>query len=151
ENLSQLKGAAMKAGQLLSLDANDYFPPEAIEILSKLQAQAEPIAWDKLREVFIEDLGEARLREFESLSTVASASASIGQVHRGRLNGRDVALKIQYPGVTDSIDSDLSILKRLAQGFLTVTGRKIDLTELFDELAIVLGQEADYRLERENM
>ena len=151
ENLSQLKGAAMKAGQLLSLDASDFFPPEAVEILAKLQSQADPVAWETLRQVFVEDLGEERLREFTSYATLASASASIGQVHRGHLHGRDVAIKIQYPGVADSIDSDLAILKRLAQGFVSVTGRKMDLSELFDELAMVLKQEADYRSERENM
>jgi aarF domain-containing kinase len=151
EHLSQLKGAAMKAGQLLSLDASDYFPPEAIEILSKLQGQADPMKWEQLRVVLEEDLGAEKLAQFENLSETAAASASIGQVHRARLNGRDVAIKIQYPGIADSIDSDLSILKTVAQSMLTLTGRRIDLKELFDELSIVLKQEADYELERENM
>ncbi|MES2964386.1 MAG: AarF/ABC1/UbiB kinase family protein [Bdellovibrionota bacterium] len=151
EQLSQLKGAAMKAGQLLSLDAGDYFPPEAVEILSKLQGKAEPVPWDELRTVIEGDLGEEKIAQFETLSIEPSASASIGQVHRGRLRGRDVAIKIQYPGVADSVESDLKILKTVAQSLLTLTGRRIDLDELFLELAIVLKQEADYTLELANM
>lgn len=157
EQLSQLKGAAMKAGQLLSLDAADYFPPEAVEILSKLQGKADPIDWSIVREVIVEDLGEEKLREFKGLSIVPAASASIGQVHRAKLEvaGRgltDVAIKVQYPGIADSIDSDLKILKTLAQSLLTVTGRRnIDLDEAFEELALVLHQEANYELERKHM
>ena len=155
DQLSQLKGAAMKAGQLLSLDAADYFPPEAVEVLSKLQGKAEPIDWSVVREVIVEDLGEERLRDFKGLSIIPAASASIGQVHRARLmiDGveRDVAIKIQYPGIADSIDSDLKILKTVASSMLTVTGRRIDLDETFEELALVLHQEANYELERKHM
>ncbi len=155
EQLSQLKGAAMKAGQLLSLDAADYFPPEAVEVLSRLQGKAEPIDWSIVREVLVEDLGEEKIKDFKGLSIVPAASASIGQVHRARLmvDGveRDVAIKIQYPGIADSIDSDLKILKTLASSLLTVTGRRIDLDETFDELALVLHQEANYELERKHM
>ncbi|MEK7356523.1 MAG: AarF/ABC1/UbiB kinase family protein [Bdellovibrionota bacterium] len=151
EQLSQLKGAAMKAGQLLSLDAGDYFPPEAVEILSKLQGKAEPAPWEELRSVLVAELGEEKIAQFETLSTEPSASASIGQVHRARLDGRDVAVKIQYPGVSDSVDSDLKILKAVAQSLLTLSGRRMDLDELFAELATVLNQEADYNLELANM
>jgi aarF domain-containing kinase len=151
EHLSQLKGAAMKAGQLLSLDAADYFPPEAVEALSKLQGKADPVDWEILREVLVEDLGEEKIADFKGLSIVPAASASIGQVHRAKLNGRDVAIKIQYPGIADSIDSDLKILKTIAQSLLTVTGRRIDLDETFEELGLVLHQEANYDLERKHM
>lgn len=151
EQLAQLKGAAMKAGQLLSLDAADYFPPEAVEILSRLQGKADPVPWPELRKVLVEDLGEEKISSFETLSTEPAASASIGQVHRARLGGRDVAVKIQYPGVAESVDSDLKILKTVGQSLLTLSGRRIDLDELFDELAIVLNQEADYALELANM
>lgn len=151
EHLSQLKGAAMKAGQLLSLDAADYFPAEAVEVLSKLQGKAEPMDWAIVRRVLVEDLGEDKIADFKGLSIVPAASASIGQVHRAKLNGRDVAIKIQYPGIVDTIDSDLRILKTLAQTLLTVTGRKIELDETFEELGLVLHQEANYELERAHM
>jgi aarF domain-containing kinase len=151
EHLSQLKGAAMKAGQLLSLDAQDYFPPEAVELLSKLQGQAEPVSWDILEKTLLEELGPEKAAELKNLSQTPAASASIGQVHRANLSGHEVAIKIQYPGIADSIDSDLSILRTLAQSFISLTGRKMDLTELFEELALVLKQEANYSLELENM
>ena len=155
EHLAQLKGAAMKAGQLLSLDASDFFPPEAVEMLSKLQGQADPVEWSVIHKVLLEDLGADKLKDFTNLSERATASASIGQVHRATLQTpggpRDVAIKIQYPGVADSIDSDLAILRTLAQSFVSLSGRKMDLGELFAELAVVLKQEADYKRERENM
>lgn len=151
EQLSKMKGAAMKAGQLLSMDAADYFPPEAVEILSKLQGKAEPVDWSIMREVLVEDLGEERIEDFKQLSILPAASASIGQVHRAKLNGREVAIKIQYPGIADSIDSDLKILKTLAQTLMNVSGRKINLDETFDELALVLHQEANYELEMKHM
>lgn len=153
ESLAQLKGAAMKAGQLLSIDSLDLFPPEALEILSKLQKQAEPAEWQELYQVLQQELGAEGLREFSYIQESAAASASIGQVHRGRLaNGeREVAIKVQYPGVVDSIDSDLSILQTIAQSFMRLTGRQMDLTEIFGELNSVLRQESDYEIELANM
>ena len=152
DQLSQLKGAAMKAGQLLSLDAADFFPAEAVEILSKLQGKAEPMDWSIVREVLSEDLGEEKIADFKGLSIVPAASASIGQVHRAKLNGQDVAIKIQYPGIADSIDSDLKILKTLAQTLFSISGRRgINLDEAFEELKLVLHQEANYELERAHM
>lgn len=151
ENLSQLKGAAMKAGQLLSLDSSDFLPPEVIEILSKLQDSAEPVPFEKLRAVLREDLSQKELGEISDLQEKAFAAASIGQVHRARHKGQDIVLKIQYPGVADSIDSDLRILKKVAQGFLSVSGRQMALDALFDEMKVVLRNEADYEYERECM
>lgn len=151
ENLSQLKGAAMKAGQLLSLDAADYFPPEAIEILSKLQASADPAEFDEVKGVLIAELGRERLARVDSIDETPAAAASIGQVHRARFNGRDIALKVQYPGVRESIDSDLALLEKLASGLLTLTGKKMELHELFEELGTVLRAEADYENERRHL
>ena len=151
ENLSQMKGAAMKVGQLLSIDAGDYFPPEAMAILAKLQSSAEPIDFDVVRQVLVETIGEKKLGDFDDLNPTPDAAASIGQVHRARLRGHDVAIKVQYPGVAESIDSDLKILKRVAKSFLGVSGRTIDLQPLFDEFRRVLEQEADYGAEFELM
>lgn len=148
ENLSQLKGAAMKAGQLLSIDSSDFLPPEVIEVLSKLQESAEPVAFEKLEKVLQEDLGE-KLEDVKDLQRKAFASASIGQVHRANYKGREIVLKIQYPGVAESIDSDLSILKRVAQGFVSVSGRHMALDGLFEEMKEILKKEADYDYERE--
>ena len=151
ENLSALKGAAMKAGQLLSLDSSDILPPEAIEVLSKLQnsAQAEDVA--KMREVLVKEWGQERLGLIEGLSENPVACASIGQVHRGEFQGKPVAIKIQYPNVSESIDSDLAILRRLSEALIGVSGKKISLKGLFEELSTVLHQEADYFYELKAM
>ena len=149
ESLGQLKGAAMKAGQLLSLDAGDFFPPEAVEILSKLQAQADPVPFETLASVLLEDLGAKRVERLAMLDPVAAASASIGQVHTAYVDGRKVAVKIQYPGVADSIDSDLAILRKLAGAFVAMSGRRMDLAPLFDEFRVVLEAESDYARERD--
>ena len=151
ENLAQMKGAAMKVGQLLSIDAGDYFPPEAMAVLAKLQSSAEPMEFDVIREVLVEDIGEKKLGDFEDLSIVPDAAASIGQVHRAKLGDKKVAIKVQYPGVADSIESDLKILKRVAKSFMGMSGREMDLTELFHEFRRVLEQEADYHAEIELM
>ncbi len=151
ENLSQMKGAAMKVGQLLSIDAGDYFPPEAMAILAKLQSSAEPVDFDVVRKVLVEDIGEKKLGDFEDLSVIADAAASIGQVHRARLFGKPVAIKVQYPGVAEAIDSDLQILKRVAKSFLGASGREMDMGPMFAEFRRVLEQEADYHAELQLM
>lgn len=147
ENLAQLKGAAMKVGQMLSIDSADYFPPEAMAILSKLQASAEPVSFDVIRRVLEEDLDAKALGELDEFQQEPDAAASIGQVHRAKLGGQDVAVKVQYPGVAESIDSDLKILRGLASTIAGATGRDVDLSQLFQELARVLKQEADYKTE----
>jgi aarF domain-containing kinase len=149
ETLGQLKGAVMKAGQLLSLDASDFLPPEAVEVLSKLQSKADPIPFDDLKTVLREDLGQTWRDRFQSFDEEPAASASIGQVHKGVVDGAPVAVKIQYPGVAESVDSDIDALRRLASAWLSVSGRRIDLAETFEELRAILHQETDYWAERE--
>lgn len=142
--LSDLKGAVMKAGQLLSIDASDLLPPEAVELLGRLQSHAEPVPFESLRAVLEEDLGPGWPALLTDLDPRAAAAASIGQVHRARYEGRSVAVKIQYPGVAQSIDSDLAMLHRISGSWLALTGRKIDLEQVFEEMRSVLHQEADY-------
>ena len=151
ESLGRLKGAFMKGGQLLSIDAGDLLPPEAREILSKLQGQADPIPFEVLRAVLVEELGAEGLLQLEGLEEQAAAAASIGQVHRARLRGEPVAVKIQYPGIAESIDSDLALLSKLAQGWLTLSRRNVDLRGTFEELGSLLHLEADYVREREHL
>ncbi|HYQ30159.1 MAG TPA: AarF/ABC1/UbiB kinase family protein [Polyangiaceae bacterium] len=146
-SLGRLKGALMKAGQLLSIDASDVLPPEAVAILAQLQAGAEPVEFETLRGVLVEELGADWARAFDSFDTRPAASASIGQVHRATFEGVAVAVKIQYPAVRESIDSDLDVLQKLGNGFLTVSRSKIDLAGVFEELRSTLHREADYRHE----
>ena len=148
ESLGRLKGAFMKAGQLLSIDASELLPPEAQRLLSSLQSSAEAVDFAVMRQVLVEDLGEEKLAMFDALSAEASASASIGQVHRARVHGLQVAVKIQYPGIRESIDADLDLVHTLVKGWLSVSRRPIDLRETFEELKNILHLEADYARER---
>jgi predicted unusual protein kinase regulating ubiquinone biosynthesis (AarF/ABC1/UbiB family) len=148
ESLGRLKGAFMKAGQLLSIDASDLLPPEAVEILAKLQGQAEPVDFDIIRGVLEHELGPERLSSLADLQTAPAASASIGQVHRATVAGVPVAIKVQYPGIAESIDSDIDLLRKLGTSFVTLSRRDIDLGGTFEELKNVLHLEADYERER---
>jgi aarF domain-containing kinase len=148
ESLGRLKGAFMKAGQLLSLDASDFLPPEALEILSKLQGQANPVDFSVMASVLEAELGPDQLAQLRELDPTPAASASIGQVHRARVLGAPVAVKIQYPGVAESIDADIALLEKLSSGWLSVTRREIDLSSTFAELRAILHLEADYQRER---
>ncbi len=148
ESLGRLKGALMKAGQLLSLDASDLLPPEAMAILAKLQGGAEPVDFDVLRGVLLEELGSDWAKGFDDFDERPAASASIGQVHRATVGGVPVAVKVQYPGVRESIDSDLDVLRKFASGWLTVTRKDIELDGVFEELRSLLHLEADYGHER---
>jgi aarF domain-containing kinase len=146
-SLSRLKGAAMKAGQLLSLDLSNYFPAEAIEVLSQLQNAAVAHPFAEVEAILNQELGVKKLKQIEGLSATPIGIASIGQVHRACFQGREIVLKVQYPGVADSIDSDLKILKKIASSFCQLTGRKMMLEPLFQEFQSVLQQEVNYRME----
>ena len=143
-SLSRLKGAAMKAGQLLSLDLGNYFPPEAIEVMSRLQNAAVAQPFSQIESLLLQELGPVKRKWIEDLFSDPIGIASIGQVHRARFQERDIVLKVQYAGVSDSIDSDLKILKTIALSFCQITGRKVSLDRLFDEFRELLRQEVDY-------
>ncbi len=151
ENLSQLKGAAMKAGQLLSMDAGDLLPPEVTLVLSKLQDQAIALDTSEVIKILKKEIGEAAFKKIKNFSEEPIASASIGQVHSATIDGSAVAIKIQYPGIDKSVSSDMAILKRMVNSLIGLFGRKIDLSELMDELTTVLIWETDYNREREFM
>ncbi|MBY0383992.1 AarF/ABC1/UbiB kinase family protein [bacterium] len=150
ENLSQLKGAAMKVGQLLSIDSSDLIPPEVLEILSQLQAKSEAIDYSQIEAVLKKEIPEPLLSELKIDSNAFSA-ASIGQVHKAVYKNQDLALKVQYPGVADTIDSDLLILSKTVGAFLTLTQKPMVVNDVFSELAKILRQETDYLREQDLM
>lgn len=99
DQLSQMRGAAMKLGQLLSMDAGQVLPPEWSTILARLQADAAPMPAFQLERQLVKQWGAQWRDEFEHFSMSPIAAASIGQVHRGKTrSGTDVAVKVQYPG-----------------------------------------------------
>ena len=151
EKLSQLRGAAMKVGQLLSMDAGDILPAELSDILARLRADAVPMPMSQVVDVMQAALGQEWEQRFKRFSFTPSAAASIGQVHKAvSLNDRQLALKIQYPGIRRSIDNDVDNVARL----LTITRllpAELDLGQLLDEAKRQLHEEADYLLEAEHL
>ncbi len=147
EKLSHLRGAAMKLGQLLSMDAGDLMPPELAELLSTLRAGATPMPMLQLANVLEENLGDGWQDQFEQFGFYPIAAASIGQVHRAiSKEGQPLAIKIQYPGVATSIDSDVdNVITLLKISRLLPEGVIAD--DLVEEAKQQLHAEADYQLE----
>ncbi|MEM8770660.1 MAG: AarF/ABC1/UbiB kinase family protein [Pseudomonadota bacterium] len=151
DQLSQLRGAAMKVGQLISMDGGDFVPPELAEILSKLRDAAHAMPPAQLKRVLNENWGRDWLTRFENFDVKPIAAASIGQVHRARTaDGRDLAIKIQYPGVRQSIDSDVDNAASLLR-LSGLTPEGVDISLLLEEAKTQLHQEADYIREAERL
>ncbi|MBN1606819.1 MAG: AarF/ABC1/UbiB kinase family protein [Polyangiaceae bacterium] len=148
--LGELKGAAMKVGQMLSLQ-EDLLPAEMREALRGLQKSAPPVGFDRMRPVLVNELGD-RYKLIARVEEQPHASASIGQVHRAQLvDGRQIVLKIQYPGIERMVSADLNNVRILARAFGALTSSKADFGEIAGELAARLTEELDYRLEAGNM
>jgi predicted unusual protein kinase regulating ubiquinone biosynthesis (AarF/ABC1/UbiB family) len=145
--LAGLRGAAMKLGQMLSLDSGLALPPELSAILARLRAEAPPMPPAQLKRALAAEWGPDWHRRFVRFEVRPIAAASIGQVHRALTrDGRDLAIKLQFPGVRASIDSDLANLAALIRGS-GVLPRGLDLTPLLDQARAQLHDEADYRRE----
>lgn len=146
KTMSELKGASMKVGQLLSMDLGEYFPPEVIKVLENLHQNSTFLPFETIKEILKEELGE-KFNELSDISEIPLAAASIGQVHSAKLNGKMVVIKIQYPDVAASIPSDLKLLKVLLKNFILIQGKEFDLDPFFNEVQEVLTKETDYKNE----
>lgn len=150
-SLSSMRGASMKLGQLLSLEAEDLLPPEAAEALATLRDAGDAMPEAQLRSVLRASWGpdwEGRFAEFDF---EPMAAASIGQVHAGTTtDGRELALKIQYPGVARSIDSDVNNLAAALRLAKILPG-DVDFDPLIEEAKRQLRDEADYATEAEHL
>jgi len=144
ESLGNLRGAAMKAGQLLSLDLDDYFPPEAIQILSQLQNQVWESPELDLAQTLKAELTEAQLLELHEIQYKPFAAASMGQVYKAKVANNPIVIKAQYPHLEQSIDNDIRTLKKIISALCLVTGRNMNLHYLFSEIEEVLLQEVNY-------
>ena len=151
DRLSHLRGAAMKLGQMISMDAGDMLPAELTAILAQLRSQAYRMPPQQLRSVLDAEWGPDWRRRFARFNATPIAAASIGQVHRAALpDGREVAIKVQYPGIRESIDSDVDNVATL----LRVSGvlpRELDLAPLLGDAKRQLHEEADYEREAAQM
>lgn len=145
--LSSLRGAAMKLGQILSLEGDDYLPTEFTGALAILRSAAHAMPNAQLHRVLGRAYGKGWERRFRRFDMEPVAAASIGQVHYAvTADGREVALKIQYPGVARSIDSDIDNLTSILRLSRLLPG-EIDLSAILVEAKRQLRQEADYRTE----
>jgi predicted unusual protein kinase regulating ubiquinone biosynthesis (AarF/ABC1/UbiB family) len=151
--LGQLKGGAMKLGQALSVF--EAALPEEVAApyraaLTKLQEAAPPLPAAAVHKVLAAELGPEWRAQFQVFSDVPAAAASIGQVHRATWSdGREVAVKIQYPGAGPALLSDLRQLSRLARVFAAMTPG-LDIKPLLAELQVRVAEELDYRLEAQS-
>ena len=151
EELARMRGAAMKLGQLLSMDAGELLPPEIAALLDRLRSDADPMPPRQLRQVLDAEWGADWLRRFARFDVRPIAAASIGQVHRALArDGRDLALKVQYPGVRASIDSDIANIAALVRWSGAVP-KGLDLAPILEEARARLHEEADYAREGRNL
>jgi len=154
DQLAAMRGAAMKAGQVLSTvefpgldeDQTEYLQQR----LASLRDSVPPVDWKRMRKVLAEDWGEDPFRVLQSIETEPAAAASIGQVYRARTrDGRDVAVKVQYPGIAEAVESDMRNL-RLLSPLLRQLVPGLDVKPLLAELRERIVEECDYELEASN-
>jgi ubiquinone biosynthesis protein len=155
EGSRQLRGAFMKLIQMLST-REDLLPGAAIDILKTTQSNVPPMDYGLIASQIRREFGKPPEQLFASLDHEAFAAASLGQVHRARLkNGQEVAVKIQYPGVDDTVEQDLGNLKLLLRTLQAVAGdimrQKIDTKTIYAELQERLLEELDYVNEARNI
>jgi predicted unusual protein kinase regulating ubiquinone biosynthesis (AarF/ABC1/UbiB family) len=144
QRLSELRGAAMKVGQLLSMDSGHLLSPQLSEILAQLREDAHQMPLGEVAQVLEQAWGASWNTHFERFTFTPIAAASIGQVHEARLkDGLRLAIKIQYPGIRRSIDSDVDNVASLLRLFSAIP-KEIDFTPLLDEAKHQLHSEADY-------
>ena len=145
--LANMRGAAMKMGQVLSMEGAEILPPEFTKALAILRDSANTMPEAQVRKVLVSEYGKDWASLFERFEFEPIAAASIGQVHRATArDGRDLALKIQYPGVARSIDSDvdnMALFMRMAN----ILPVEIDIDGIVEETKRQLRQEADYLVE----
>ena len=149
--LASLRGPAMKVGQILSLQADDLIPEEFRNALAMLRSQGYSMPDTQLRRVLGREYGKGWQERFEHFDFEPVAAASIGQLHRARKHGgRELALKIQYPGVARSVDSDVDNLAVLLRR-LDFLPTKFDVPALATEAKRQLKLETDYEAEARHL
>lgn len=151
DTLKNLRGAAMKFGQLLSLDETVILSPDLAVIFAQLQSSGYSMTPSQLKKVLNHNWGDDWLKHFKYFDVRPFAAASIGQVHKATLkSGEVVAIKVQFPGVKQSIDSDLATLKFIMKtsGMLP---ENFPLEHYLSQCGDLLKRETNYELEAENI
>lgn len=144
DGLQNLKGSALKVAQMLSMDKS-IMPQAYVDKFSLSQFSVPPLSAPLVRKTFKNYLGKLPEEMFDSFSPDAVNAASIGQVHQATKEGKKLAVKIQYPGVANSISSDLALVKPFATRMFNLKGK--DSEKYFVEVENKLLEETDYKLE----
>jgi predicted unusual protein kinase regulating ubiquinone biosynthesis (AarF/ABC1/UbiB family) len=144
KSLSELKGSALKVAQMLSMDKN-LLPQAYVDKFTQSQYNAPPLSGPLIVQTFKKYFGKTPDQIYDKFNIRSSNAASIGQVHQAELNGKKLAVKIQYPGVGDSISSDLKLIKPFAFRMLGMSEKELDI--YMREVEERLLEETDYELE----
>ncbi|MEZ4228103.1 MAG: AarF/UbiB family protein, partial [Polyangiaceae bacterium] len=142
--LDQMKGMAMKVGQILSY-MDGALPEDAQVALRELQGGTRAVRFEVMRGAVETALGGTLEELFEDFEAVPVASASVGQVHRAHFEGREIAVKVQYPGIRDTIHADFSRLEGLSR--IASLAASVDGPAIVAELRERFEEECDYRSE----
>ncbi|MBC3539287.1 ABC1 kinase family protein [Rufibacter sediminis] len=143
-SLSELKGSALKVAQMMSMDKN-LLPRAYQDKFTMAQYSAPPLSYPLVVRTFQKAFGVSPEAKFETFTTSAVNAASIGQVHKATKNGKTYAVKVQYPGVADSVTSDLRMVKPFAHRLLNMNEKEI--SHYMEEVEEKLLEETDYQLE----
>jgi predicted unusual protein kinase regulating ubiquinone biosynthesis (AarF/ABC1/UbiB family) len=144
DGLKQLKGSALKVAQMLSMEKS-ILPQAYVEKFSLAQFSVPPLSPPLVLKTFKKYFGKSPNDIYDSFNATSSNAASIGQVHVAEKNGKKLAVKIQYPGVAQSISSDLAMVKPIAMSMFNIKGKDSD--KYFKEVEGKLLEETNYRLE----
>ena len=144
DSLKRLKGSALKVAQMLSMEKN-LLPKAYVDQISLSQFSVPPLSAPLVRKLIRKYFGAGPESIFDTFTAESVNAASIGQVHKATKNGKDLAVKIQYPGVASSISSDLTMIKPIALKMFNLKGTDTD--KYFKEVESKLLEETDYELE----
>ena len=144
DGLKNLKGSALKFAQMLSMEKN-FLPQAYVEKFSLSQFSVPPLSAPLVLKTFRKYFGKSPLDLFDSFDANAINAASIGQVHKASVDGKQLAVKIQYPGVAESISSDLALVKPIAMRMFNIQAKDSD--KYFNEVETKLFEETNYNLE----
>ena len=144
DGLKSLKGSALKVAQMLSMDKS-FLPQAYVEKFSLSQFSVPPLSAPLVLKTFKTNLGKSPYEIFDEFNPNSVNAASIGQVHKAVKNGKNLAVKIQYPGVANSISSDLALVKPIAIRMFNLQGKDSD--KYFKEVEDKLIEETNYLLE----
>ncbi|GGN11036.1 ABC transporter [Dyadobacter beijingensis] len=144
DSLKSLKGSALKLAQMLSMEKN-FLPQAYVEKFSLSQFSVPPLSAPLVVKTFRKYFGKSPLELFDTFNPNAINAASIGQVHKATHNGKELAVKIQYPGVAESISSDLALVRPIAMKMFNIQAKDSD--KYFKEVETKLTEETNYILE----